>query len=132
MTPRPDMFAAILKADPTFDPVWQAFRNRWSAEADLPMHVAATALARHLIAKLAAKDTAAFPAIFAVVEQWLAHSDRYVRRVADIGLIEDLQNARLHKETNPDDFQPWLGPKAKAARSRVGASWLELDAKDAS
>jgi hypothetical protein len=124
------MFAAIVKADPTFGPIWDAFRTRWRADAELPMHVAATALARHLIAKLAAKETAAFPAVFAIVEEWLSHPDRYIRRVADVGLIEELQGTRLHKETKPGDFHPWLGPKAKAAWSRVGASWLKLDEKE--
>ena len=93
------------------------------------MHLAATMLARHLIAKLAARETAAFPAIFAIVEEWLSLPDRYVRRVADVGLIEDLQSARFHAGTSPADFQLWLGPKAKEAWERAGSSWLERDVK---
>jgi hypothetical protein len=132
MPPRPDIFAPIVKADPTFASAWEAFRHRWSGEPELPMHLAATLLARHLIAKLASKDTAAFSVIFAVVEDWLSHPDRYVRRVADVGLIEELQSTRLHTDTSPADFQKWLGPKAAAAWARTGTSWLERDANVAS
>lgn len=132
MPARPDIFAPIVQADPSFGPIWEAFRERWSGESELPMHVAATVLARHMIAKLAAQDTAAFPAIFAIVEEWLSHSDRYVRRVADVGLLEELQSTRLHTETAPADFERWLGPKAKAAWSLTGTSWLDRDAKTAS
>jgi hypothetical protein len=130
MPQRPDLFVPIVQADPSFGPAWEAFRHRWSGEAELPMHLAATMLARHLIAKLANNDTGAFPAIFAVVEEWLSHPDRYVRRVADVGLIEDLQSTRFHTNTSPADFQKWLGPKATAAWLRTGTSWLERDAKE--
>ena len=126
---QPDIFGAIVKTDPSFGPSWDAFRNRWIDEAELPLHLAATVLARHLIAKLAANDTAAFPAIFALVEQWLSHPDRYVRRVADVGLIEDLHSTRLHTNTTPADFQRWLGPKATAAWGLTGTLWPERDAK---
>jgi len=132
MPARPDFFTPIIKVDPSFGPAWDAFRERWSGESELPMHLAATLLARHLIAKVATKDTAAFPAIFALVEEWLSSPDRYVRRVADVGLIEDLQSSRLHNGTNPADFQQWLGPKATAAWSKTDTSWLDRDPKSVS
>ena len=111
MPSRPDIFAPIVKADPSFGPAWEAFRQKWSGEAELPMHVAATMLARHLIAKLANNDASAFPAIFAVVEEWLSHPDRYVRRVADVGLIEESAECATPREHKPLGLPEVARPK---------------------
>lgn len=127
MIAREDMFVPLLKADPSFDPKWQAFCETWRGVADRPMYVALSELARHLIGKLAAQETGAFDAVFEVVERWLAEGDEYVRGAASVGLIEDLQNTSLHATTTPSDFTRWLGPEALHAWKRVAAFWQKVE-----
>jgi hypothetical protein len=75
----------------------------------LPLYLALSKLARHLIGMLAAGETQSFPAIFAVVERWHMEGDPYVKNAATVGLLEDIQNSGLHETTMPEQFRPWLG-----------------------
>jgi hypothetical protein len=123
MISRQDMFAPIIAADPSFEPQWRDFCARWHGKPEVPLYVALSDLARHLIGKLAARDTGAFDAVFGVVERWIVEGDDYVRGAARIGLIEDLQNGGLHVTTNPSDFEPWLGPESAYAWKRARVFW---------
>jgi hypothetical protein len=103
-----DMFAPILEADPTFEGAWRAFSDKWRDQVEPPLYLALNALARHLIAQLEAGDTASFDAVFDVVERWHVEGDDYVREAATVGLLEDMQDMKLHASTDPAAFRPWL------------------------
>ncbi len=106
----------MLAACPSFQPAWNAFVEEWKDEPEgLPQYLALAELARHLIGMLARNETASFPAIFDVVEQWHLQGDSYVREAATIGLLEDLQNTNLHESTKPEEFRVFFGP--------VSANW---------
>lgn len=107
-----NMFAPMLEADPSFDPAWRAFCEKWRDLAEPPFYLALNALARHLIAQLEAGDTARFDAVFDVVERWHLEGDEYVREAATVGLLEDLQDKKLHTSTQAAAFRPWLRPES--------------------
>ncbi|WP_018428669.1 hypothetical protein [Hoeflea sp. 108] len=107
-----DMFAPMLEADPGFQDAWNTFSDKWRDHLEPPFYLALNALARHLIARLEAGDTASFDAVFDVVERWHVEGDDYVREAATIGLLEDLQNTKLHMSTDPAAFRPWLRPES--------------------
>lgn len=123
MITREHMFEPMLIADPAFAPAWSAFVIEWQGENELPLYIALTALARHLIGKLAEGDTARFDAVFDVVERWHVEGTPSVREAASIGLLEDLQNGNLHRTTTPSAFLPWLRPVSRRWWDKVEAFW---------
>jgi hypothetical protein len=119
------MFEPLLDADPGFAPTYAAFLEEYRDEPDLPEYLALADLARHLVARLEAGDTARFDAIFDVVERWHVDGDAYVREAASIGLLEDLQNGNLHRTTRPEDFAPWFKPVTRKWWGFVEQYWSE-------
>ena len=120
-----EMMDSMLHACPSFRPDWQAFLEEWRSEADKPLYLALAALAHHLIAMLAARDTVGLVAVFQVVERWHLEGDAYVREAATIGLLEDLQNLHLHQTTSPADLEPFLLPESLKWWRKVDRFWSE-------
>ena len=122
---RDNMFAPILGACPSLEPIWSEFLDDWQDEKDLPYTLALSDLARHLVSKLEAGETAEFPATFEVVEQLHNHGDEYVREAIALGLLEDLQNTSIYKTAEPDQFRPYLHAESERRWDRLYAFWDE-------
>lgn len=123
MISQQEMFDLVLEVDPTFQPVWDAFLDKWRDQIELPLYLALRDLAQHLIGKLESGQTSELQRIFKVVERWLADGDELVREAATIGLLEDLQNPNLHKTTSPDQLKQWLGPLGAMQWTEVERFW---------
>jgi hypothetical protein len=117
------MFPLLLEVEPAFQPTWDVFLAEWREKGDLPLYLALSDLARHLITRIEINDTARFDAVFDVVERWHLEGDDYVREAASIGLLEGLQNTYLHSVTKPDAFLPWLRPETRRWWEKVDAFW---------
>ena len=117
---RDEMMEPMLDACPSFRPAWEEFVEEWKSEPEMPLYLALSELARHLIARLEARDAATLSRAFAVVERWHLEGDAYVQEAATIGLLEDLQNTNLHGKTTPKQFEPLLLLESLRA-------WRELD-----
>ncbi|MCF7645090.1 hypothetical protein KQ944_07550 [Bacillus subtilis] len=120
---RSKMFEPLLEADPSFLRVWQAFEEEYQSEDDLPLYLALSEFAGHLIQKLETDNTHQFDAVFDVVERWHINGDSYVQEAATIGLLEDLQNHKLHRSTRPEDFVVWLRPETLKWWIKVYEFW---------
>jgi len=114
---------SMLEACPSFRPAWHAFLQEWRSDEDKPLYLALGDLARHLIAMLAARDTAGLVAAFDVVERWHLEGDGYVREAATVGLLEDLQNENLHATTAPADLERFLRPESLKWWRKVDRFW---------
>jgi hypothetical protein len=121
MIARDKMFEDVLKACPSFVPTWQAFCQEWEDEGELPIYLALSDLAQHLIGMLVNGEDSGLKAVFEIVEQWHLDGDPYVREAATIGLLEDLQNKGYHKTTTPDEFVRFLLPESKFWWAKVVA-----------
>lgn len=117
---RAAMMEPMLDACPSFRPAWDEFVEEWKSEPELPVYLALSELARHLIDRLETQDSATLSRAFAVVERWHLEGDDFVREAATIGLLEDLQNGNLHVRTTPKRFEPLLLPASLKA-------WRELE-----
>jgi hypothetical protein len=120
---RAAMMLPMLEACPSFQQAWDEFVEEWKSEAELPLYLGLSELARHLIARLEAQDAATLSRAFAVVERWHLEGDDYVRDAATIGLLEDLQNGNLHVTTTPQQFEPLLLPASLKAWRELELSW---------
>ena len=116
---RDRMFEPMLEADPSFAPRWNAFLAYWADQREPPLYGALNDLAGHLIEQARCNNTAAFPAVFDVVEAWCVRGDAYVREAAVMGLLEGLQN-RILNDTEDGlatptllDFEAWLKPASR-------------------
>jgi hypothetical protein len=120
---RSNMFEPLLRADPSFHGKWQTFQEEYRSDDELPLYLALSELARHLIEDLETGNTHRFDAVFNVVERWHIEGDPYVKEAATVGLLEDLQNGHLHRKTLPDDFLPWLQPETLVWWTKVHDFW---------
>ncbi len=112
-----DMIGVLIDGCPSFAPRWQEFTEEWQEERDLPLYLALSDFARHLIGLLERGETAGFPAIFAAIERLHVEGEPYVTEAATVGLLENLQNLNLHSTTRPEQFRSHLGP--------VSARWWD-------
>ncbi|MBX7104031.1 MAG: hypothetical protein K1X57_08110 [Gemmataceae bacterium] len=127
MITKDDMLPVLLDACPSFAPAWQEFLAEWQGEADLPLYVALSYLAWHLIGLVERGEGGELPAVFRVVERWHLEGDEYVHTAATEGLLEDLQNWNLHEHgTEPAQFRAMLGPESLRCWDRAAASWDEF------
>jgi hypothetical protein len=121
------MLEPILDAMPEFRPQWDAFVAEWAdnphhkSKQGLPLYLVISTLAKYLADQLDRKNTAAFPKVFATVENWLTHGEKYVVDAAGAGLLEDLQNPVHYTVLHPDDFKPWFGAETLRAWERLKA-----------
>lgn len=120
---RSNMFEPLLQADPSFREKWETFHEEYRSDDELPLYLALSELARHLIQNLETGNTHRFNAVFDVVERWHIKGDPYVKQAATVGLLEDLQNGYLHRKTRSDDFLPWLQPETLGWWTKVHEFW---------
>jgi len=120
------MFSPLLDACPSFRPVWEKFIGEWKEEKEgLPIYLALSEVAQHLILLLQRGKTESFPRIFQIVEQWHTEGDSYVKEAATVGLLEDLQNSNLHENTEPEQFRRFLGPESEKWWDKLNEFWEE-------
>ena len=115
----------VVEADPTFEPAWKEWQFLWGQEPNPLEYNCLSDFAEHLIRQLERGETAHFDAVFGVVERWCNEGERYVREAATIGLLEDLQKTKLHTQTKPCDFEPWLRPTSREQWNKVNRFWSE-------
>jgi hypothetical protein len=118
---RDKMFEPLLAADPSFRSRWADFMAEWSDEAEPPLYLALSSLARHVLECLEAERTDRFGAIFSVVERWHTEGDAYVSEAATIGLLESLQI--LSKDSDRKTVERWLGPESKRWWDKLDRFW---------
>jgi hypothetical protein len=100
--PKDEMMRVLLATCPSFTPEWEAFLEEWKDKADdLPLYLALSSFARHLIGMLDRNEVGDFPTIFQAVEKLHVEGDSYVQGAATVGLLEDLQNLNLHRRRSP-------------------------------
>ena len=105
--------ALLLDACPSFiaSQHWRAYQEDWANEPEQPLYLFASALVLHLTELNAADRREEFPGVFAVIEQMHTEGDDYVRELATIGFMEDLQSTNMHPDGSaPVDFLGWLSP----------------------
>ncbi|MBA3526227.1 MAG: hypothetical protein H0T82_04825 [Sphingomonas sp.] len=140
--PRPEridwnnMMQPLLVACPSFRPVWMEFLTEWEdnpilheeePQGKLPLYLALSDLANHLIEKLERGETETFPAVFEVVESWHLLGTHEVQEAATIGLLEDLTSEGRYATMGPEDFAPWLGPETRRWWEEIKSFWERLE-----
>lgn len=133
MIAKGQMMAVLLDACPSFHPTWEAWLAEWAESAnDLPLYLALSEFARHLIGMLERSETASFPAVFQAIELLQVEGEHYTREAAVVGLLEDLQNLKLHESgTEPEQFRPFLGPESAAAWDELYRFWHAVNVNKA-
>lgn len=80
------------------------------AEDQHLLHVALGDFARHLLQLQQQGPTEEFPAVARAIERLHIEGDRYVRKAATIGLLEEIQNVWANNGTDPELFLHHLLP----------------------
>jgi hypothetical protein len=103
----------LLRACPSFEisPGRLKYHEDYDQEDEPLVYLLASAFVLHLTELNAAGRRNEFPAVFDVIEDLHLRGDSYVRQLATIGFLEDLQNDNLHPASSkPEDFIPYLRP----------------------
>ena len=78
----------------------------------------------HLLRLHRAGATAEVAAAMQVIERLHVEGDAYVRILATVGYLEDLQNIAGHADDlDPADFVPYLGPESRRWWNGLNAFW---------
>jgi len=118
------MITPILAISPSFQPTWDDFASEWKNAPDgLPLYLILGDLARHIATLHRNGQVAELRAIFQVVEEWHLHGDAYVKEVATVGLLEDLQNTNVVGDGVPLRLVAYLGPESARWWRKVEAFW---------
>src|SRR5437868_14262096 len=113
MIGREDVEALLLRACPSFEgsPDRLEYHKDFDEEAEAQVDLLAGVFVRHLTALNGAGRRAEFPAVFDVIEELHIRGDKYVRDLAAIGVLEDLQNTNLlPANMRPEVFIPYWRP----------------------
>jgi hypothetical protein len=103
----------LLRACPSFEASTHraGYHEHFDDEEEPLDYLLMSGFVRHLAELNGAGRRNQFPAIFALVEDFIMRGDSYVGELATIGFLEDLQNDNLHPATSkPFDFIPYLRP----------------------
>lgn len=120
---RRQMLRLVVEADPTFETAWKEWQAYWGHEPNPLYYLCLSDLARHLTSQIERGDTARFDGVFDVIERWHKEGEHYVRKAATIGLLEGLQNTKIHTQTKPSDFEPWLRPRSREQWDKLNGFW---------
>jgi hypothetical protein len=110
------MIAPLLEVLPEFRPQWDRFVAGWknnphnTSKTALPLYLVLSDFASFLVTQLEQGQVKKFPAIFEIIEHWLAQGDAYVKNAAGAGLLEDLLNPVRYQKRKPNDFASWMRP----------------------
>ena len=77
---------------------------------EVPLYLMMSELARCVVTLLEDDRIPELQEVAATLERWIVDGDEDVRKAAIVGLIEDVQNANLHRTTSPEQFAHFLYP----------------------
>lgn len=127
MITRDDVVPLLLAACPSFAGVWSTLEHDPLVVEDdgSRLHyLDAARVADHLVALLVAGERDQVAAALAVVERMHLEGDPYVRELATVGYLEDLQNvADRHPACERGQLEPLLGPESLRWWRGLDAFW---------
>ncbi len=123
---RDDVEALLLRACPSFQdsPDLIEYHENFDQEPEPLLFLLAGAFVRHLTALNGAGRREEFPGVFDLIEDLHVRGSDYVRNLASVGFLEDLQNANMHPaNSRPEDFVPYLRPVSRWWWEEVALFW---------
>ena len=123
---REQVIDLFLHACPSFESSehWRTYDADWGQEREQPLYLFASSLVLHLAELNAAGHREEFADVFAVIDRMHTEGDRYVRELATIGLLEDLQNTNFHPTgSDPSDFVAFLSAVSRWWWDEVELFW---------
>jgi hypothetical protein len=128
---REDVLNGLFDACPSFksSPWCSEYQAEFASEPEPLDYILASAFIRHLVDLHVAGREEEFLAVFRFFETLHLNGDDYVKELATIGFLEDLQNSNLHHSgSSPDDFLTFLGPHSRWWWEELHLSWTgQLD-----
>lgn len=128
MITREGVEALLLQACPSFvdNPDRLEWHKDWDSdpEQEPPLYLLVADFIRHLTRLNAEGKRNEFDMVFALIDDLHRHGDDYVKALATVGFLEDLQNTNLHPEgSRPEDFIPYLRPVSRWWWEEVELFW---------
>jgi hypothetical protein len=122
---RDEVVPLLLAASPSFQEIWPDMEAaNYDDEEGRRLHYSdASAFASHLIRLQRKGATAEIAAAMQVIERLNVEGDDYVRELATVGYLEDIQNAALRNDVDLAEFVPYLGPESRSLWDDLMVFW---------
>lgn len=121
------MLQAMVEKCPAFTPVYESFISDWSDEHDRPLYLLLADFARFLVTLLESDNHEVMNAAFELIETLLTDGDSFVRTAVTVGILENIQNANIHRTTTPQQFVELLGPMSSDHWRKLSEFWSGTD-----
>jgi hypothetical protein len=124
---REEVMPLLLEACPSFREHWETDAEEWGRDEERGRlyYIDSGELAAHLVKLVKATKTTEFPAIFDVIERFLVEGDEYVKELAAVGYLENIQNHADHAGIDPELFVRHLKPESRKAWDELNIFWEE-------
>lgn len=122
MLRREDLVALLLDACPVAGAAWRRNRSRPDVE-EAGIYDDLAVFARHLAESVVVGDASELPAFFVVLERMVTEGTCEVKKLATIGLIEDLQRMTSGAPAAARMLEWWLGPESRRRWDAVATMW---------
>lgn len=135
---RTEALRILMRACPSFGPVWQAeLVDFWEApdlaEAGVlfddgdpegpGVFDLTSALAHHAVGLVVEGRLDALPPLFDAIERVITHGDEDARNIAIIGVVESMMTISSHRPFGAAIFMQWTGPRTKQAWAELHVLW---------
>lgn len=134
---REEVLQALIDAHPPFKKRFEEDKDSYYSDGDVLLYAVASDIADEVVDLSKRNDGPALKSIFNFIETLLEKGDDYVKELATVGFLEDIQNHAEWAEMDRTKLIPYLGINSQKAwddldnfwsgrAPLVGVSWEEL------
>ena len=121
-----DVMPLLLEACPSFLPVWYEIEDEYrdpQNHGGRLCYLDAGHFARHVVEMHRSNHRHWLQNAFDFIERMHIEGDEYVRELATIGYLEDIENTAGHAGVDPAVFEEYLGPESQRWWEGLVAFW---------
>lgn len=121
-----DVMPLLLEACPSFLPVWYEIEDEHrdpQNHGGRLCYLDAGDFARHVVEMHRSNHRRWLQNAFDIIERMHIEGDEYVRELATIGYLEDIENMAGHAGVDPAVFEEYLGPESRRWWEGLEAFW---------
>ncbi len=125
MTTKEQVLTLIFQAVPSFQnsKIWKEHLEFWGDTEERGLYNDTAELARYMAEQYKAGETKELPALFTLIEKLYLEGDHYVKELATIGFLEDLQGQFGNAEIKSEVLEKYLGPESQKWWNYLNNIW---------
>lgn len=128
MISKEDILPLLLESCPSFRPIWEREKDEYrDDDGSWLLYSVVGRLGDHVVDQFQAGQLDEVASFFALAEVLHVEGDEFVKELATVGLLEDVQNHALHQSLGLDVFLPFLGPISARRWRELVMFWGQVE-----